>query len=217
MKRSFIISAFILALSILFISYVSRRGQVIVTEKRLDTLPMSLAGRTGYDATFDDGVYKVLNADQNLLRRYVGEEGDLVWLYIGYYGTQKGGRTGHLPQYCYPGSGWDINEMSKVSLRNIDGNPVTVNKITVSRKGVKTIALYWIHSDRDRVMDSGLKMNLNRFSRRIRDNRDDGAFVRISRVAYENDEKKCLEEVKRFAEELIKALPRHWPVEKEIR
>ena len=35
-------------------------------------------------------------------------EADPIWVYIGYYGTERGGRPEHVPRGCFTGAGWDI-------------------------------------------------------------------------------------------------------------
>lgn len=217
MKKSWMVTFAILLAASVAVFAVSRRGKVQVVETRLETLPYDLDGRKGTDDKFDDGVYKVLNADANFLRKYERPDGNVLWLYIGYYGTQKGGRTGHMPQYCYPGSGWNIDAISKVPVTNGGRGPAEVNSIVVSKGSVKTLALYWNHAAGDRVLDTGLKMNITRFLRRVRDNRDDGAFVRISGLVVNDDMDKAVAEQKQFAEELLKVLPDHWPVEKDLK
>jgi len=216
MRRSGLVSLVVLSGALILVVAFSQRGRVQVVDKRLDSLPKEIDGRTGFDDKFDDGVYKALNADENFLRRYAGPRRD-IWLYIGYYGTRKGGRTGHLPEYCYPGSGWDIEELGKTDVVNGDGQRVDVNKILVRRGSYRSLALYWMHSNGHQVMNTGLKMNINRFMRRLKYNRDDGAFVRISaRVQNDGDVQQCMADEKQFSEALLKLLPDHWPIEKEF-
>jgi EpsI family protein len=177
--KSWRITCLALVLTLGPAALASRRGEVRVTDQRLDSLPRQLGPWSGEDHRFDDKVYKALNADANLLRMYTGGGADL-WLYIGYYGTEKGGRTGHLPRHCYPGSGWEIERMGRETVAGPGGDPRHVNTILVRRGEERRLALYWIHAGGDRVLDSGWRMNVTRLFRRIAENRDDGAFVRIS-------------------------------------
>ncbi|MCH8960606.1 MAG: exosortase-associated EpsI family protein [Bacteroidetes bacterium] len=77
-------------------------------EVNLDHLPRHILGLNGRDDRFDESVYRVLNADYHLLREYRSDAHPAVWLYIGYYGTAKGGRPSHVPQACYTGQGFSI-------------------------------------------------------------------------------------------------------------
>ena len=184
----------------------------VVAERTLAHLPLELAGFHGENHAYDDETYRVLRADDNLLRLYRGAGDGYVWLYVGYYGTRKGGRTGHLPQHCYPGAGYRIVDLGQETIqpRGWD-REVRVNRILVERPSERLVALYWTQS-RDRVWESGLAINVNRFARRLTGRRDDGAFVRLSAEAAD-DPAAALERQKRFAEELIPALASEWPVE----
>lgn len=216
MKKSLVVTMVLLSLCSFSIYAISQRGHVAVLEDRLVQLPLVLGPWRGEDRRFDDAVYKVLASDANILRRYTNKAGQVLWLYIGYYGTEKGGRTGHLPQYCYTGSGWDIEKLDRQTIDSASGTPVTVNKILVKNGVLQNLALYWIHSGENVVLDRGWKMNVHRLWRRITTNRDDGAFVRISAPVLENRTSEVLAYEKEFVALLLEELPRCWPLEKEI-
>ncbi len=59
----------------------------------LATLPIRIDVYDGRDIPLESTVESVLHADFNLQRAYYGA-GSLVWLYVGYYGTARGGRAG---------------------------------------------------------------------------------------------------------------------------
>jgi EpsI family protein len=212
MTKSWAVTSVLLAVGLVLTGVLSGRGGVQVQETRLDRLPMALGDWTGQEERFEGKVYRVLNADVNVLRRYRNSSGDFLWLYIGYYGTEKGGRTGHLPQHCYPGAGWEIKEWEKDVVSRPGGSPVRVNRLRVQRGGESRLALYWVHADKTRVLDSGWKMNVTRLVRRIASNRDDGAFVRISAPVSLDPEKTAALQ-RDFAAHLLRELPNHWPVE----
>ena len=48
------------------------------------------------------------------------------------------------------------------------------------------VVLHWYQAGGDKVLASGIQQNLQRFIGLIRDNRNDGAFVRISMITKEN-------------------------------
>jgi len=75
-------------------------------------------------------VYAVLETISNVYRRYADADGRVIQLYIGYYGTAKGGRPSHVPQYCYTGHGYSIETWE--NLQRPDGRPNEfVDKIDV--------------------------------------------------------------------------------------
>jgi EpsI family protein len=77
---------------------------------------MEIAGFKATEDSFSDAVYKELNADMHVYRHYRSDDGRQVDLYIGYYGTAKGGRTPHNPYGCLPGAGWGIVEDQRIDL-----------------------------------------------------------------------------------------------------
>ena len=78
-----------------------------IDASELATLPTRIDLYRSRDVPLESTVESVLQADFNLQRSYL--RGDLVvWLYIGYYGTTRGGRPEHTPRGCYTGAGWGI-------------------------------------------------------------------------------------------------------------
>jgi hypothetical protein len=106
-KKAFFISFVILLAAITSIFLISRRGEPVVVKTNLENLPMEIAGYKATDVFFSKAVYDELNADKHVYRHYRSSDGQQVDLYIGYYGTAKGGRTGHNPYACLPSSGWE--------------------------------------------------------------------------------------------------------------
>ena len=50
--------------------------------------------------------------------------GSVVWLFIGYFGTQHENSQIHSPKHCYPGAGWNIlDEGSTRIARRDEGDP----------------------------------------------------------------------------------------------
>ena len=114
--KSFTISLIILLATIASVAAIASRGETVVVATNLENLPMEIAGFKATEDFFPDSVYKELDADKHVYRHYRSEDGRQVDLYVGYYGTAKGGRTGHNPYACLPGAGWGIVEARKVQL-----------------------------------------------------------------------------------------------------
>jgi len=185
-------------------------SEVVVSKVNLDQIPRQILGLTGRDDHFEESVYTALNADYNLLREYHGVPFRQVWLYLGYYGTARGGRPGHIPQACYTGQGFSIVEWTKVAA---PGRPeVMLNKMHVKRGNDHQLVLFWYQS-KDTILADGLQMNLNRMQNRFLYNRDDGAFVRLSTTMSPDREEEALDLLKSFASQVLSLLPAHWPEE----
>ncbi len=115
-RHPFLISVVLLVIAGAVAFPIAWGSDVVVARVNLDHLPRQILGFEGRDDRFDESVYRVLNADYHLLREYRGGAHPAVWLYIGYYGTAKGGRPSHVPQACYTGQGFSIVEWTKIAL-----------------------------------------------------------------------------------------------------
>jgi EpsI family protein len=180
--------------------------------KRLATFPVEVDGWTGKDDPFDAQVMKVVGTDDDLHRIY--KKGDAyLWLYVGYYGTKKGGRTGHLPHHCYPAAGYRIVTFETLPVKMTNGRTAQVNHLVLERKGELTSTLYWIHSGEQRVLTDGWMMNMSRLRRRLLNGRDDGALVRISGPVFGTIDETVGRQMA-FAQDVLETLPQHWPLER---
>jgi EpsI family protein len=193
---------------------VSRRGVPSVIRTNLENLPLGFAGFKGVDDSFSDRVYEVLDADHHVYRHYRSPEVEEVNFYIGYYGTAKGGRTGHNPYACLPGAGWAIIEQDKVEVYpSYRPEGVTLNYVVAKKDGVNNVMLHWYQSAGDQVLSTGLEQNIQRFLGRVFYNRNDGAYVQVSVLTNQEGIGKARTLIKSFAEEILGLLPGYWPVE----
>jgi EpsI family protein len=193
-------------------------ADVGVAKVNLDQLPRRILGFDGRDDRFKESVYRALNADYHLLRQYRGGGSRNVWLYIGYYGTAKGGRPSHVPQSCYTGQGFSIVEWTTIpSPIRAEGPALSpaagmLNKMHVKRGNTHQLVLFWYQS-KNRVLADGIEQNLQRLKNRLLYNRDDGAFVRLSTTMNLDDEAEAEALLQGFAVELLSLIPSHWPEE----
>ncbi len=215
LKNSFTISIIILLAAIASVAAISSRGEPVVVATNLENLPMKIAGYTATEDFFSDAVYRELNADKHVYRHYRSANGDQIDLYIGFYGTAKGGRTGHNPYACLPGAGWSIVNTNKIQL-SADYMPdgAYVNKILAQNNSLYESVIHWYQSAGTKVLASGIQQNVQRFTGRLFHNRNDGAFVRVSIVSSKNQVKNAQTLLKPFAQEVLNVLPEYWPLEK---
>jgi EpsI family protein len=214
-NNSFITSVTILAVTILLVAGISRRGEPVVIKTNLENLPMEIGGYKATEDFFSEGVYKELNADKHVYRHYRNADGKQIDLYIGYYGTAKGGRTAHNPYGCLPGAGWGIFDSKQVSLKtNKYPNGIPINYILARKGETYESVLHWYQSAGNKVLSTGIQQNIERFKGRVFHNRNDGAFLRVSVVTGEKgiEEAKLL--AKSFSEKILDLLPHYWPIEK---
>jgi len=214
-NKSFFTSVTILVIAIAFVILISQRGEPTVVKTNLENLPMEIAGYKGTEDFFPDSVYKELNADRHVYRHYRNAEGKAIDLYVGYYGTAKGGRTGHNPYACLPGGGWGIMESGQVSLKtNNYPKGISLNYILARKGETYETVLHWYQSAGNKVLSTGIQQNIERFKGRVFYNRNDGAFVRVSVFGKEESLKEANLLVQSFAEKVLDILPEYWPLEK---
>jgi EpsI family protein len=213
-KNAFITSAALLLAALAAVALLGRRGQPVVLATNLERLPYEIAGFRATDDSFDPAVYDELNADFHLYRHYLDAGGQQVDLYIGYYGTAKGGRTPHNPYACLPGAGWGVMAARPEPL--ITEDAVEVNYLLARKGEMYQTVLHWYQSNGDRVLATGLAQNVQRFVGRLLHNRNDGAFVRVSIASGPEDLEGQLALARSFAGEVKMLLPGYWPVEGEL-
>lgn len=231
-KQSILISRSIMNsrfFSLVFILLLLALTGVVLFEKRpvprvvrtnLENLPMKIGGYTGVKDSFPDSVYKELNADKHVYRHYTDQSGNQVSLYIGYYGTAKGGRTPHNPYACLPSAGWAILDsgLTSVTVAGAGHSSVSkiykVNYILAGKDDMYETVFHWYQSDHDKVLATGIQQNLLRFWGRVVHNRNDGAFVRVTALTSKGKIAEAKARSKRFAEMILALLPKYWPEER---
>ena len=213
-NKYFLITLLCLLLTAAVVLTVARRGVPQVVATNLENLPMEIAGYRGVEDHFAQEVYDVLDADLHLYRHYSATDGTRLSFYLGYYGTAKGGRTGHNPYACLPGAGWGI--LQSESLRIFPKTypkGVDINFVVAGKDGVNNVMLHWYQTAGDKILSSGLQQNLERFKGRVLHNRNDGAYVQVNSAAADADIVEIKEKAAEFAAELIDTLPSYWPRE----
>jgi EpsI family protein len=185
-----------------------------VAETNLEKLPMEIGGFIATDDFFPDSVYRELNADLHVYRHYRSADGRQVDLYIGYYGTAKGGRSSHNPYACLPGAGWGIVDtyLVKISPVKYSGD-VSVNYVLARKDDVHEVLFHWYQSAGKKILATGFQQNIQRFLGRLFHNRNDGAFVQVSVRADQEGITEAKTLAKSFSEKVVVLLPEYWPVE----
>ncbi len=154
--------------------FPSRIGDwVVVNEERIDEKSMA-----------------VLQVDDYVIRTYANSKGDPVTLYIGYFKTQKEGKTNHSPRQCLPGAGWSAIETTSVTLDVPAGNSgqIPAQRFLMEKGDEKDLFLFWYHG-RGRQLANEYIVKAYLMWDSITRNRTDGALIRISSRASPNPDK----------------------------
>nr|MBI3613033.1 EpsI family protein [Nitrospirota bacterium] len=214
-RHAFPLSVILLGLSLLGVFSIALRPPFKVTDVRLDHIPLQVESSVGTEMHFEDSVYAVLNADGNVLRNYVGPDGKDINLYIGYYGTDKGGRAEHLPQYCFTGQGWSIEKWDFVAFDVSGAGAARVNRMIVNKGDERQLVYFWFQSE-STVMSTGWEQNWYKFRRRLLSERMDGTLVRVSMDLPAGKDGEVEERVKRFAQAVMPLVSQFWPIESPV-
>ncbi|MCA9509374.1 MAG: EpsI family protein, partial [Myxococcales bacterium] len=185
------------------------RAPLEVQAESLDGIAMEIAGWRGRDIPLEETVERMLRADRNVQRTYVDPAGGVVWLYVGYYGTERGGRSEHSPFVCYPSAGFSIVEGATRTVTLPGGGRAT--EIRVGRAGDERLVHFWYRSHRSAHLVGAVAHAWDRFVGRIADGRADGAFVRISAPIDGMDVDAIRARLFRFGAALDEELAAHWP------
>lgn len=212
--KAFTLSIVGMLVTLMLVGFISIRPNPVVVRTNLDDLPMQIAGYRGKEGTFPVSVYRELNADKHVYRHYLSGDGNQLDLYIGYYGTAKGGRTSHNPYACLPGAGWAIVDSRKVKIRQTSPFPdVEVNYVLSRRNGFNSVMVHWYQIAGVTVVSTGIQQNIERFWGRLLHNRNDGAFVRVTMQVPDELVAAAEAKVTDFAGLILQRLPSYWPVE----
>lgn len=213
--HAFAITIVLSLMCTLGVGFIALQQQPKVLDVRLTQIPMQVASLVATELHFDDSVYSALQADGNILRDYEGSDGNVINLYIGYYGTARGGRAEHLPQYCFTGQGWTIEKWDFTTINVPDREMFRVNRMIVNKGGMRQLVYFWFQSE-GTAMSTGWEQNWYKFQHRLQSRRNDGTLVRVSSPLPSGKEREVEDRTQQFAAYLIPQISQYWPLEGDV-
>jgi EpsI family protein len=208
-------------------AFLASRSQAESTLPRrpFSELPLELGAFVGRDREMDREVLELLKLSDHVMRVYVPRadgsrdsgafEGQTrqaaapVWLYVGYYGSQRTGATYHSPKNCLPGGGWVFKSSDPVA-GVLPGRPeAALNRVVIEKGFDRQLILYW-YQDRGRVIASEYAAKGYLILDAATRNRTDGALVRVSTPIVGNEDE-AFRHAAAFVERLFPALSAHLP------
>jgi len=191
---------------------VQLRAPLEVDPRPLDSLPSAIGGwRARAEIPLETEVERMLRADFNLQRVYGHAGSDPVGLYIGYYGTERGGRPEHTPEVCYPMAGFEILEQRVVSVDPARG--LRANEMLVELDGQRQLVQFWYRSSHRTGLLGPVAQSWDRLVGRLQSGRSDGALVRFSTQARPGDELGARSRLADLGAAVDRLLDSHWPAE----
>jgi len=205
-----------LAIAILLLAgaaawYFQARQPLAPEPGSLASLPLQLGSYRGIDSPVGQNVEDMLRADFNLQREYLHPLGQVVWLYVGYYGTARGGTPEHTPRACYAAHGWEILDERRVLTDAETGHRAV--EYLVETRGQQQLVLFWYRSYRGSGFGSTLALQVDHILGKLRDGRGDGALVRLSTPLIGIDRDAARGALISFARALEPAIAAVWPEE----
>ena len=157
------------------------RGEAVPLRRAFAELPRELGGYRGVDEDLEPEVLKTLGVTDVVIRQYTADGRPPLWLYAGYYASQRTGVIIHSPRQCLPGNGWSIMSADRVTLdvATPAGRGVSVNRVLVSKGEDRQLVLYW-YQERGRVVADEYWGKAYLVWDSVTRGRSDGALVRLS-------------------------------------
>jgi EpsI family protein len=135
-------------------------------------------------ALLDADVREALNPTDYLMRQDEDAEGRGVWLFIGYWDSQRRGFKPHSPRDCLPGDGWEPLEAVRVTIPlAAPSGSITVNRYLVQKARDQQVVFYWYQAQ-GKAIAGELGATIEMVKSSITRGRADGALVRVSSPVY---------------------------------
>lgn len=143
----------------------------------LNTIDGWVAGR---QIPYDTVIVESLALDDYVNKAFTNDNATIS-LYIGYYATAKKVGAAHDPLVCFPGQGWEISGKQKGTVNISPPIDKVVNYATmrVNRSGNSSLLLYWFQAGSS-THSSTFAQKVATIINRIRNNKEDNAFVRLT-------------------------------------
>ena len=160
-------------------------GDAMPLQKPLGAFPREVGGWRGEETViFDAELLAKLKPSDYLMRRYVDPAGLPLWLYIGYWDTQRKGAAPHSPRNCLPGNGWEPLEASRITVPlSAPYAPITINHYLLQRERDLQVVLYWYEAQ-GRPVAGEIPAKIEMLRNSVLHNRTDGALVRVSSLVH---------------------------------
>jgi len=124
-------------------------------------IPMQTDELFGTEQRFEEYAYEVLRADTTTLRMYQEINGNLYWLFLAYFSSQKYGSQIHSPKHCLPGGGYKIISIEPYEIELDNGSTIVVNRMRIASKRRMELMMYWFETRTGVIRNEfGLKWDL---------------------------------------------------------
>ena len=133
-----------------------------------------------------------------------------VYLYVGYYQSQRTGATYHSPKNCLPGAGWQFVDSEQIPVMLARGDAPVINKVVIQKGLDKQVILYW-YQDRGRIIASEYWAKGFLVWDSMTKKRTDGSLVRTSVPVVGKSEEQAFAEGFEFLRDVFPLLGQYLP------
>jgi len=174
-----------LLIGALLVLQLRSSGEAVPIRKPLDTFPDTVGQWQGRGGTvLELETLSVLKVKDYVMRRYQDPAGRSLWLFIGYWDSQRKGAQPHSPRNCLPGAGWEPLSASTVAILFSQSlAPIEVNRYLVQKDRDQQVVFYWYQSQ-GKATAGELTARMEMMKNSIVHHRTDGALVRVSSPVY---------------------------------
>lgn len=203
--------AAVLLLGALLVLQFRSTGEAVPIRKSFDTFPSTIATwQERQSNNLDLEIVNLLKVNDYVMRRYVDRDGRTLWLYIGYWATQRKGAQIHSPRNCLPGGGWEPIEASRLVVTLPPPYAaIEVNRYLIQKDRDQQVVLYWYQSQ-GKVVAGELAAKIEMVRSAITRNRTDGALIRVS-APVSGGVAETTESLVRYAQALYPVLGQYLP------
>ena len=196
------------------------QAEPLVPRKSFAEFPLTIGDRwQGKELGIEQAILDVLKLNDYMMRVYIPQEliKDRenrkglapVYLYVGYYQSQRTGATYHSPKNCLPGAGWQFVDSEQVPVMVPGGGAPIINKVMIQKGLDKQVILYW-YQDRGRIIASEYWAKGFLVWDSMTRKRTDGSLVRISVPVGKSDEQAFAEGLE-FLRDMFPLLGQYLP------
>lgn len=177
-------------------------GESVPLAEPLSKFPVQIENWHAREVPIEPRIIQALGVTDHVNRLYEAPGNSSIYLYVGYYKSQRTGQLIHSPKNCLPGAGWEPVSVGSVELMGPKGNRISVNRYVIQNGLQRQLVLYWYQSH-GRIIASEYWGKIYMVLDSIRLNRTDAALVRISTPITGRDEYASGKRAIAFAEEFI--------------
>jgi exosortase D (VPLPA-CTERM-specific) len=177
----FVIALALLAIAAASADVVKGRKEAPLARQTFVNFPMHIDGWQGRHDRLEPMYIDRLRFDDYLLADFVGPNKEQINLYMAYYGSQRKGQSAHSPRSCIPGGGWEIANLSTVTIPGTTAaeKPFKANRLLIQMNKDRQLVYYWF-KQRERVITNEYLVKAWLLWDALTRNRTDGALIRLT-------------------------------------